>query len=70
MSRVRTVSQYTTIKHHDKRHCPMDLTCTTCCPCVEQFRNQNKILKDKCNKLSQEKDDLDKIVLKLTKAIG
>lgn len=47
----------------------MDPTCRTCCPCVEQYQNQNKVLKDKCGKLSKEKDDLEKTILKLTKTI-
>lgn len=70
MSRQRTITQYTTIRHHNKRHCPEDLTCQACCSCVQQFQNQNRILKEKLEKFIKDNDENQKIMAKLTKTIS
>lgn len=57
-------------KHHQVPHCPEDITCKACCPCVELYQSQNKILKEKYNKIVVEKEDLDKLIAKLTKNIA
>jgi hypothetical protein len=53
MSRPRTVSQYTAVRHESKRHCRDDLACAGCCSCVETLKNQNKILKEKVERLTR-----------------
>jgi phage shock protein A len=70
MRKQRTISQYTTIKHDNKRHCPEDLACEGCCSCVEQYKNQIKILRDKLDKVSKENVELEKMLFRLNKNIS
>jgi predicted RNase H-like nuclease (RuvC/YqgF family) len=70
MSRLRTVSQYTNVRHNSKRHCRDDLACAGCCSCVEQLNNQNKILKEKVERLTRESQDREKLMARMSKAIS
>jgi len=70
MSRLRTVSQYTTLRHDSKQHCPQDLSCKGCCSCVEMLKNQNKILREKVDKLAKDNQDKEKIMTKLIKTLS
>lgn len=70
MSRLRTVSQYTTVRHESKRHCRDDVACAGCCSCVEQLKNQNKILREKVERLAREAQDGERLMARMNKTIS
>lgn len=67
IKRDRTISNYASVKHPTKQHCPEDLSCGACCRCVERLMKQNKILLDKVQNWGREKEMLEKEILRLRK---
>lgn len=69
MGKERAKSQYNSLKHNTKQHCPQDFSCQECCKCVEILKKQNKILTEKNQSWTKEKEILEKEILRLRKDI-
>lgn len=67
MKKERAKSQYHSLKHPNKQHCPQDLSCQQCCQCVDILKKQNKILSEKNQSWGKEKEMLEREILRLRK---
>jgi hypothetical protein len=69
MRKQRTLSQYHSVRHNSKQHCPEDIACRQCCKCVEVLKKQSKILMEKNQAVGKEKEDYLKEIMRLNKIV-
>ena len=57
------------LPNHGNRHCPEDVTCGKCCPCVEVLSAQLNVLRQKVTQLQAGKAELERNSLKMAREL-